>query len=510
MTMPLSFRFRPARAVVLALLLAALLSAFLWAGSVPAQGNGGVDLDAVDLPPLRYPNLGSRLSWMAQDVEDGTAADAEAAARAVEYDGTSVGVRITFSGGQEALGNFLAEVGGSVDYVSGDSMKAWVPVAELGRLSRLPITVEVRESVPPQPAGPLAMGSVKSQGVRLHGADVWHQMGFTGSGVKVGILDVGFAGFSDLVRSGELPRPVGVYCGVVKVSNPNGVSDSQIDACALDWSGDLESHGTATAETIADMAPGAQLYISNKGYVLGSDWFRTLEVDVVNASLKPYFDSPPVGVSGPVKSSIKSFVDPTPPSKGGVWVNAAGNDASGANWFSRVPFLDQDNDGYIEFVPGDESNNIILEDSSLVGLRWDPTWQGSAQNIGLFVHDGNGVINERMSSYGPGSGSHRLAGIDCEFVYPCVIQLGIRVTGTVSHPSWIQLEISHFESLQHHIPDNSMGNPGEMSLDGFLAVGASGYRSSGTVIERYSSRGPVPGATYTKPDLEPILITQRP
>ena len=505
MTMPLSFRFPPARAVVLALLLAALLSAFLLADSVPALGSGGVDLEAVELPPLRYPNLGSRLSWMAQDVEDGTATEADAAARAVEYDGTSVGVRITFSAGQEALGNFLAEVGGSVDYVSGNLMNAWVPVAALGRLSRLPITVEVRESVPPQPAGTPAMGRVKSQGVRLHGADVWRQAGHTGSGVKVGVLDVGFAGFADLVRSGELPRPVGVYCGAVKVSNPNGVSDSQIDACALDRAEDPESHGTATAETIVDMAPGVQLYISNVNVVDATRWFSETQVDVdlVNASLKWPFYSSPLDSSGPVKGTIKSYIG----TKSVLWVNAAGNDADGASWFSPGPFLDQDGDGYIEFQPGDESNAILLQDSSWVGLRWDPAWQGSAQNIGLFVHDGYGVVNERMSSYGSGRGSHRRAGIYCEFVYPCVIQLGIRVTGTVSYPSWIQLEISHFERLQYFTSDSSMGNPGEMSLDGFLAVGASGYRSSGTVIERYSSRGPVPGATYKKPDLVGVSCT---
>ena len=516
MTMPLSFRFPPARAVVLALLLAALLSAFLLADSVPALGSGGVDLEAVELPPLRYPNLGSRLSWMAQDVEDGTATEADAAARAVESDGTSVGVRIVFSAGQEALRNFLSEVGGSVDYVSGNSMKAWVPVAELGRLSRLPITVEVRESVPPQPAGPPSMGSVKSQGVRLHGADVWHQQGYTGfvgvkdpdasnqARVKVGVLDVGFTGYADLVRSGELRPPAGIYCGSVKkpsVSDPSPPTLDDLSACDPGPAYEHGVHGTATAETISDLAPDASLYISNMGYELSADWFRYIGADVVNASVGFHtFDSAPTSLIGYAKTSVRSFTSPSSGS-GGLWVNSAGNSSSGASWFSSGPFPDSDNDGYIEFEIGVESNVVTLYDSSPVGLRWDPSWAGSNADVGLYVHDGSGLISTDMSVYGPASGSWRNSKLYC-LSYPCDLQIGVRISGVSPPPDWFQVRVSHLDArLRLSDPLGSVIDPAEMNTPGFLAVGASHYWEVGVSVAPYSSRGPVPGATYRKPDL---------
>ena len=508
MTMPLSFRFRPARAVALALVLAALLSAFLWADSVPAQGSGGVDLDAVDLPPLRYPNLGSRLSWMAQDVEDGTATEADAAARAVESDGTSVGVRIVFSSGQEALGNFLSEVGGSVDYVSGDSMKAWVPVAELGRLSRLPITVEARESVPPQPAGPPAMGSVRSQGVRLHGADVWYQAGHTGSGVKVGILDVGFTGFAELVRNRELPMPYGIHCGgTVRVSLTvapavSSLSPDDLSACALDRSGNPQSHGTATAETIMDIAPDAAIYIGMGNPSQVVSWFRTQGVVVVNASMGWGFDSAPAnkGTKG-VKKAVADFL------AGGnrVWVNAAGNGADGENWFSEGPFTDSDGDGYIDFPGSGESVvvDIPAGPPRLVQLRWDGSWPGNSRDIDLVVHDFNGrAVRVRDSSYGATSNPYEFVSL-----YPGSYYLAVRFRNVPLDPGWIQLQVWKSE-LSLSTARGSMGNPAEMELDGFLAVGASDYsRDPGGSIASYSSRGPVPGETYKKPDLVGVSCT---
>ena len=51
------------------------------------------------------------------------------------------------------------------------------------------------------------LGSVTGEGVSLIGADSWHAAGFTGTGVKVAILDSGFEGYTSLLGS-ELPPSV--------------------------------------------------------------------------------------------------------------------------------------------------------------------------------------------------------------------------------------------------------------------------------------------------------------
>ncbi len=85
----------------------------------------------------------------------------------------------------------------------------------------------------------------------LHGATAWQTAGFTGEGVKVGILDGGFDGFA--ARQGsELPTSVRALCF------PDlGVSSPKLADCAGD------SHGTAVAESIVDMAPNTELFVSN-------------------------------------------------------------------------------------------------------------------------------------------------------------------------------------------------------------------------------------------------------
>ncbi len=33
-------------------------------------------------------------------------------------------------------------------------------------------------------------------------ADAWHDAGFTGAGIRIGVLDLGFSGYEDLLGSG--------------------------------------------------------------------------------------------------------------------------------------------------------------------------------------------------------------------------------------------------------------------------------------------------------------------
>ena len=69
-----------------------------------------------------------------------------------------------------------------------------MPVTLLGQLSEQPGVIRVREIIPPQPA----YGNVTSQGVLPHGATAWHDAGYRGKGIKVGIIDTGFEGFRAL------------------------------------------------------------------------------------------------------------------------------------------------------------------------------------------------------------------------------------------------------------------------------------------------------------------------
>ena len=103
--------------------------------------------------------------------------------------GDSVAVTIYLSGHVAEVAEFPTENGAASRNVEEDYIEACVPVPLLGQLSEQPGVLRVREIVPPHPA--------------------WGDI--TGQGVKVGIIDTGFAGFRGLVGT-ELTSRIMVRC----------------------------------------------------------------------------------------------------------------------------------------------------------------------------------------------------------------------------------------------------------------------------------------------------------
>ena len=71
------------------------------------------------------------------------------------------------------------------------------------------------------------------EGVGIIGADAWHDAGYRGEGIRVGVLDLGFAGHEDLLGD-ELPERVAIE--------------------TFGWFDDEEVHGTACAEIVHEVA----------------------------------------------------------------------------------------------------------------------------------------------------------------------------------------------------------------------------------------------------------------
>ncbi len=90
---------------------------------------------------------------------------------------------------------------------------------------------------------------VQSEGVDLTEAAAYHSEGYIGSGVRVGVIDVGFAGLSSAISRGELPD------NVVEIDCTGATCAPGI------FTSETSPHGTAVAEIIYDMAPGALLYL---------------------------------------------------------------------------------------------------------------------------------------------------------------------------------------------------------------------------------------------------------
>ena len=318
----------------------------------------------------------------------------------------------------------------------------------------------------------------------------WNQAGYTGSGIKVGVIDSGFDGFADLMGT-EVPMSVQARC-----YRGLGEHSQDLEDCGG------STHGTVVAESIMDIAPNVSLYIADPrspGDLRDTvDWMISEGVSIINHSRTWLFDGPGDGTS-PSSVSPLNTVDRAV-AAGIVWVNAAGNSAQ-RTWFQRGPFaystisVDGESVRVLNFQASNFKNRSHVWGS--LQLRWDDAWGGATRNLDLLlVTPDSGDI--ALASIDPQSGG------DGHFPYERVssgatFDVMIANRGG-SEPSWIQLLAWSGQGLTFQTPETgSITNPAESANPGMLTVGAAHWQNVNS-IRPYSSRGPTPDGRI-KPEL---------
>jgi subtilisin family serine protease len=355
--------------------------------------------------------------------------------------------------------------------------EGYVRPRQLEKLAGTPGVVAVRAI-----RAPLVDGFV-GPAPALHGATAWQTAGFTGEGVKVGILDGGFDGFA--ARQGsELPASVRALCF------PDlGVSSPKLADCAGD------SHGTAVAESIVDMAPNTELFVSNAfspaDLAAAIAWMTGNGVRVINYSMSSSYLMDGMGDGTSAYSDSDYALLDAAVAGGALFVASAGNSGD-AYWGG--PATDADQDGTVEFGPGMEDNKLRLagRQGVLVSLRWaDPA---SDYDVGLWK-DGilvSGSAEDQAETGDPVEIFSYRASVSGTYV------LGIEHIGGPEAPL-LRLMINGAGPLQLHTTAGSLGTPADSRNPGMVTVGAVDYRTP-TAIEPYSSQGPTLDGRI-KPDL---------
>jgi|GEM_PF-2135550 len=322
------------------------------------------------------------------------------------------------------------------------------------------------------PAVPQAL--TVSEGVELTGAASYQASGYRGQGVKIAVIDLGFAGLSAAQARGELPSTVRKF----------DYTGTGLEAGT--------SHGTAVAEIVHDMAPEAELYLMKIGDEVDLD--RAVAdaihygVKIINHSVgwfnTNFYDGR--GVVAEIAAGARA--------RGILWVNAAGNYAR-RHW--KGYFRDSDHDGWCEFSGGDEDLEIQVRGGELIQLylTWND-WPASAQDYDLYLLDGRGrqvAISDKLQTgteepteaityRAPSSGTYRIK---------------IRAYRVSSHRELALFSLNH--DLEHAVPQSSIVAPGNSSA--VLTVGAIDYRNwASGPAEPYSSQGPTADGRQ-KPDL---------
>ncbi len=353
------------------------------------------DTGAVDLPPLDRPlrdaadavalSDGRLRELVASETSGGGARPAE-----VRVIGDRVHVEILHVLSVAAIDTLIEDLGGEVTgRVPGTLVEADVPIRRLAALEASAGVSVVRPpldaSVPldPMPAsdealGPHAIGgSFIGQELSKTNVRNWHAAGFTGAGVRVGIIDF-FNGslWNAAQAAGEVPAPSGTFCRQLSSTcsafgSPTGVGE----------------HGVAVAEIIHEMAPKAQLYLatasSTADLQAAVDYFDRRGVVIISRSIGNVYDGPGNG-TGPIDSVVASAV-----AKGMTWFNAAGNSGGrngthpGGYW--RGGWRDTDADGWQEF--GAVGELLPVNCNFFQGLRWND-WGGSGRtDYDIYVFD---------------------------------------------------------------------------------------------------------------------------
>jgi subtilisin family serine protease len=225
-----------------------------------------------------------------------------------------------------------------------------------------------------------------SEGVSLSGASSFHNAGFTGKGVKIAVIDVGYKGLDEAYQNGDIPY----------------------DAKTFDFTNKgLQTeykHGTACAEIIHDMAPDAELHLLKIHDEVDTsnaiDYCIDNKIDIISFSLGAFGTGPGNG-TGPLDELFDKAN-----SNGILVVAAAGNHGAfqtiygtsiGGHW--EGTFSDWDNDNVHEFIQGnpDSYYNVVAAypnqnddgdpetDEISIMLRWNG-WPYSNIDYDIYLY----------------------------------------------------------------------------------------------------------------------------
>ncbi|MGD2030159.1 MAG: S8 family serine peptidase, partial [Desulfobacterales bacterium] len=328
---------------------------------------------------------------------------------------------------------------------------------------------------PPDRLIPVA---VQSQGVNLTSASSYQSSGYDGSGVNVAVIDVGFDNLSSTISNGDLPN------SVIKIdcTGPSCVASGIIGG---------SKHGTAVAEIVYDMAPGANLYLIKVFDTIdlwdAKDYAVSHGIDIINSSVVAFNTNFYDGACysyNPVCTANDAY------NNGILWVNAAGNKAKRHYDANFNP----DGNGY-------HDENIVISangnDTIEVYLTWN-AWPTTDQNYDLYLYNSSSALvasskNSQTGTQEPIEAFSYSVPSAGAGIYDLRIE---KISATSDH----KLEVySLYHDLSPAEASSSLANPADAA--GAMAVGAIDYRDWTTgPQETFSSQGPTNDGRI-KPDI---------
>jgi subtilisin family serine protease len=432
-----------------------------------AYQEGGVD-GAIELARARgmINTKGELMVTLEFDVDDTTAVQEQ-----LKGEGISINT---------AHGNLL-DIGIPVDLIK-ERLESDDPAAIFEELTELEHVTRVRLPKISTPDSSLNLNDqapvyqMALESLPVINATAWHEAGFTGQGMRIGILDFGFDQYQDELGN-ELPDSS-------MVTARSFIAGAEIDQTGI-------NHGTAVAEVIHAIAPDAYLvfaaYSTDTEFYEAIDWLVSQNVSIINHSGGGAFG--PRNGTGSDVQAIDRVV-----SNNIMWVNSSGNSGS-RHW--RGKFTDTNGDGVHEFL-SDGTYGMVFYPFYNTGLlvQWDD-WDAMDQDLDVYVVDSTGEI--LYSSYitqDGSSGNPPFEGVFYEFPdygpYYLVIY-GTNVTRDITID--VFANYADFEPA-FIVPEYSLLSPSDAQSS--FTICATNWESGN--LTDYSSQGPTVDGRL-KPDM---------
>ena len=394
----------------------------------------------------------------------------------------------------------LPTMGGEVTAHYGKWIDATVPIAQLVEIANLPGVSLVDRPTPVMSfAAGRTAGGVRVQagqhvteGVARSNAQAWHAAGLVGNGVRIAILDA-FRYADSAILQGELPPSIAIY-------PPGGGLDDRSD------------HGTAVAEVVYDMAPGAAYTFASlpRGtctemaqYIVG---LAQAGHHIISSSVGPLQCGAGDGNrrDDPIAAGASIALN----TYGTLFVQAAGNHSQ-RHWDGT--FANPSGSPWHEFAPGDSINllfgptpqGIIPRGFPMqIHLRWN-SWPVTNQDYDLYLLGWDGA-NWHLVSASTNAQTGTQPPIESILsVAPFDGYYGVAIHQYSASGGHV-LDLINFSSdLLYRVPPRSLVGPA--TSDSVFAVAAVDVRA--LVLEPYSSWGPThgPGGALTGGLSQPLI-----
>lgn len=339
-----------------------------------------------------------------------------------------------------------------------------IPASAISRLQkRLPADIFIRLPYPH------AAVSTTSQGVAIMGAEDMHNLQQLGAGARVGIIDLGFSGYTNSISSNDLPQNL-----TIKDYTGTGTGGT--------------NHGTSVAEIVYDMAPESQLYLAKIGSSLQLDAavndMLASGIKIINHSVA-WFGAAFYDGTG----ELCNITDGASAS-GLLWVNAMGNSR---NSHYLGTFTDTDGDLRHDFTtnPAQNYNTVNLTQNVPYELvfNWDryPTTRDVDYNIYLYDKVPTSNTVPVAKSENPQRTPYRIPPLEIISYMPVITGTHYIVItkSSASTPSIPLSLFSNSATLGIKITTSSLPQPAD--CNSVLSVGAVDLNDQ---PESYSSEGP--------------------